>query len=269
MSLSYGNAIVNRKVVDTWSNYYMIQNKPFAEDISVDSFSFFGKRANKKVQLIIYRRNGKDFSIVGKSHMVSARFGVNRVQISDPIEAKKGDLIGWYVPSTGVIAFDIGSGGWQTAGLEKTTFFTPMRSNATAMNYSSNRVYSISVSGDSPVKKEPVIVIADIFFDGLEKTTEGDEFIEIANTGTDTGDISGWRVNADDKGQDFIFPEGTTLAPGASFRVYTNMTDLSTGGFSFGSKRAIWNNKQGDIGHLFDASGKEVDEFGYGPMAEL
>lgn len=266
MSLRNGNAIRNRKVVDTWSNYYMIQNLPFADDVTVNTFCFYAKRA-KKVQLLIYRRDNAKFVVVGKSQMVTASVGVNRVPLQEPIDAKQGDLIGWYVPSTGVIAFDVGTGGWQSSGLEKSTFFTPMRGGETAFKFSSNRVYSIAVEGEPTVKKAPMISIADIFFDGLEKRTEGDEFIEIINTGTAPGNLSGWRINAGDKGQDFTFPKGTTLEPGKSFRVYTNLDDPATGGFKFGSKTAIWNNIEGDVGVLFDASGHEVDEFGYGPMA--
>ena len=113
----------------------------------------------------------------------------------------------------------------------------------------------------------PEIVISEIFHDGLEKRSEGDEFIEISNTGTSTGDISGYRINCDDRGQDFVFPEGTVLQAGSSFRVYTNRDDPSTGGFNFDSNVAIWNNK-GDVGRIFDASGELVDDFGYGEAAE-
>lgn len=266
MSLCYGSDLATRKCVDSWSNYYHIQDLPFANDITVNTFSFCAKRA-LEVQLVIYRRDGAKFDVVGKSQKVTARLGVNRVPLQEPIEAKQGDLIGWYISSRGVIAFDIGTGGWLSSGFEKSTFFTARNGGETAFKYSSNRVYSISVEGEPPAKKEPIISIADIFYDGLEKRTEGDEFIEIVNTGTAPGNLSGWRINAGDKGQDFTFPEGTTLEPGKSFRVYTNYDDPSTGGFKFGSKRGIWNNTEGDIGVIFDASGKQVDEFGYGPVA--
>ena len=266
MPLRYGNPIVTRRCVDSWSNYYTVQNLPFEEDITIKAFGFFAKRP-KEIQFIIYRRDGDAFSIVCKSHMVQAKCGVNRVPI-DPIEAKKGDLMGWYVPSNGVIAFSIDLGGWFcTRVQDRSCFFTSQRASSVSFKYSSNRTYSITVEGEEPVKPAAVIAISDIFYDGLEKTTEGDEYIEITNTGTTPGDISGYRINAGDKGQDFIFPENTILSPGAAYRVYTNMTDLSTGGFSFGSKKAIWNNA-GDVGVLFAANGTKVDEFEYSPTEQ-
>ena len=117
------------------------------------------------------------------------------------------------------------------------------------------------------VKKEPKIIVKYIFYDGLEKRYEGDEYVEICNAGTAPGNISGYRIHAGDKGQNFTFPEGTILEANASYRVYTNRTDLSTGGFSFGTRRAVWDNK-GEVGKLYDASGTLVDEFAYGKAAE-
>jgi hypothetical protein len=111
--------------------------------------------------------------------------------------------------------------------------------------------------------RKPEIVISDIFYNGLEYRTEGDEYVEVSNAGTSPGDISGYHIEDGGLGETFFFPEGTLLPAGASVRVYTNLYDPSTGGFSFGSKRAIWNNK-GDIGRIYDASNNLVDEYAYG-----
>jgi len=259
-----GNPVISRLTVDSASNYYMNSGTGIPKDLSITSFSFYGKRVGK-VQFLMYRRDEDVFSIVGKSEVVNATLHVNKVHLSDPIEAKAGDLIGWYVPGRGVIAFEKVSGAWQVNGLEKGTMFTSMGGNATSFKYSSHRTYSIAIDGKPPVKKEAHIVISDIFYDGVEKTSEGDEFIVIENNGAGPGDISGYRINAGDKGQDFTFPEETVLQAGASYRVYTNLTDLSTGGFSFGSKKSLWNNQE-DIGYIYDASGKQIDHFGYGPL---
>jgi hypothetical protein len=45
-----------------------------------------------------------------------------------------------------------------------------------------------------------------------------------SNTGSPNApaDLSGGHLGADDAGQDFTFPAGTTLAAGQSIRVYTN-----------------------------------------------
>ena len=42
----------------------------------------------------------------------------------------------------------------------------------------------------------PKVVISNIFFDGLVKYVESDEYIEISNEGTSDADISDWKINA-------------------------------------------------------------------------
>ncbi|NER39976.1 MAG: hypothetical protein F6J93_39620 [Oscillatoria sp. SIO1A7] len=118
-------------------------------------------------------------------------------------------------------------------------------------------------SVDPSEAAEPQIIISHIFYDGSVKYFESDEFIEILNKGAIDADISGFKINAGHRRQDFIFPEGTILAAGASYRVYTNEVHPETGGFSFKIRRAIWNNK-GDIGYLYDAQGKLLSSFAYG-----
>ncbi|MDJ1185569.1 lamin tail domain-containing protein [Roseofilum casamattae] len=112
----------------------------------------------------------------------------------------------------------------------------------------------------TPVK--PEVVIATISYKGEVKRTQSDEYIEISNQGNGAADISGWKVTSNGKNQEFVFPAGTSLAGGKSFRVYTNEVHEESGGFSFGSKTAIWNDK-GDTGKLFDAEGNEVSSYSY------
>ncbi|MBW4624091.1 MAG: lamin tail domain-containing protein [Brasilonema octagenarum HA4186-MV1] len=107
------------------------------------------------------------------------------------------------------------------------------------------------------------VVIKDIFYKGVVKQTESDEYVEITNQGLAKVDLSAWRLNSDDGRQNFYFPKETLLTPGKSLRVYTNEIHPQTGGFSFGIKRAVWNNK-GSVGLLYDAQGNLVDSFSYG-----
>jgi len=126
----------------------------------------------------------------------------------------------------------------------------------------------------TPVPAQPVIpaqpaapngvanvIIQTVYYDGQVSRVESDEYAVIANAGSASINIGGWRLNAGDPGQDFRFP-GVELGPGQSVRVYTNQVHPESGGFSFGSGRAIWNNK-GDCGVLFDASGQVVSEYCY------
>ncbi|OUS25095.1 hypothetical protein A9Q99_22555 [Gammaproteobacteria bacterium 45_16_T64] len=99
-------------------------------------------------------------------------------------------------------------------------------------------------------------------YDGKEARTESDEFVEIANAGQHCLDLSLWEISAG-KNQNFVFPEGTKILPFSAARVYTNLVDHSSGGFSFNSSRAIWNNN-GDVGKLSNPAGELVSEYSYG-----
>ncbi|MFN2248686.1 MAG: lamin tail domain-containing protein [Candidatus Promineifilaceae bacterium] len=100
------------------------------------------------------------------------------------------------------------------------------------------------------------VQITGINFDGVVARVESDEYIVITNTGIAVINIGGWHLNAGDAGQDFTFP-GFDLAAGQSCRVYTNESHPETCGFSFGSGKAILNNK-GDCVYLFDGSGAQI-----------
>ena len=102
----------------------------------------------------------------------------------------------------------------------------------------------------------PNVVIEFLYYDGQVARVESDEYAVIANVGTASANLAGWCLNAGDSGQDFWFPP-IDLAPGQQLRVYTNEVHPESGGHSFGSGSAIWNNK-GECGYLFDSTGQEV-----------
>lgn len=112
----------------------------------------------------------------------------------------------------------------------------------------------------------PDVVITTVRFKGDVKYTQADEFVEIVNRGTVAQNISGWVLGADDAGQDFTFPPGTVLQPGQRIRIYTNEIHPEWGGFSYGIKRPIWNDK-GDKAVLRDTDKTSVSEYGYGTSA--
>ncbi|MBI1241744.1 MAG: hypothetical protein GC195_09440 [Nostoc sp. RI_552] len=108
------------------------------------------------------------------------------------------------------------------------------------------------------------VTISRLVYKGEVKRTQADEYIEITNLGNSTADISGWKItSAGSAKQVFTFPQGTILEGGKNFRVYTNQEHSESGGFSFGSKTAIWNDA-GDEAKLFDAQGNNVSTFAYG-----
>jgi hypothetical protein len=111
-------------------------------------------------------------------------------------------------------------------------------------------------------KATPHVRISRIFSDGSVKSTEADEYIAIVNEGLVDIDISGWKIHADNRNQEFSFPTGTVLKKGAECQVYTNEVHPDPGGFSFGSKRSVWNNKA-DEGRLYDAQGNLMSSYAY------
>lgn len=91
---------------------------------------------------------------------------------------------------------------------------------------------------------EQDVDISHIAFNGKEKYSDGDEYVEIANLSPAWIDIANWALGGG-HAEDFIFPEGSHIAPFASIRVYTNKVEPITGGYSWNSRRAIWNNESG------------------------
>lgn len=114
---------------------------------------------------------------------------------------------------------------------------------------------------ENSVTGSPNIVITLIHYDGDVPTVESDEYVTITNNGDSTTNLEGWRLDADDPGQIFVFPS-FNLESGQSCRVYTNELHSDTCGFSFRISKAIWSN-DGECGRLFDASGNLMSEYCY------
>lgn len=111
------------------------------------------------------------------------------------------------------------------------------------------------------------IAISDIHYDGVVPKTESDEYVVITNGSKGAVDISGYYIyvaTTGTQGPTFTFPKGSVLKAGASVRIYTNEIHKETGGYSFGSGKAIWSNN-GGLGVLKDSIGKKLGEYKYKP----
>ena len=122
-------------------------------------------------------------------------------------------------------------------------------------------IWAVKNAEGSEIDSSTSVVIERIFFDGIVKQVESDEYATISNVGPSPVDVTGWRLNAGAPGQDFVFPNHI-LEPGQSCRVYTNEDHPEHCGFSFRSREALWNNN-GDCGKLFNSEGQLVDEYCY------
>lgn len=106
------------------------------------------------------------------------------------------------------------------------------------------------------------VAIVDLRYRGDIKPTEPDEYVELANTSSTPVDMNGWALHDIYGGQTFRW-NNFTLRPNARIRVYTNQQRPASGGFSFNSGQAIWNNG-GDAAELLDANGAVVATYAYG-----
>lgn len=116
-------------------------------------------------------------------------------------------------------------------------------------------------AGDIQVQDNMSVQIGTIFYDG-KKSNEPDEFVEIVNKGSGPVDITDWELQ-DTTGKTEYKWESYVLQPGATIRVYTNEVHQDTGGFSFGSGRATWNNS-GDLAELYDSDAQLISRYAYG-----
>jgi len=107
------------------------------------------------------------------------------------------------------------------------------------------------------------VQITKIFYDGAVPRVESDEYVEIANLGSEPVDLKDWVLKDITDGKpSFIFPS-YLLQSGESIRVYTNEIQSEYGGFSFGSETSVWNNSSPDTAALFNAQGQEVSRKSY------
>lgn len=111
----------------------------------------------------------------------------------------------------------------------------------------------------------PAVYIADINYDGKVPKTESDEYVVVTNGSKSPVDLSGYYIyvfTSGTQGPTFTFPKDSILKPSSSVRVYTNEIHKETGGYSFGSGKAIWNNR-GGLAVIRDSEGGKVGEFRY------
>jgi hypothetical protein len=134
---------------------------------------------------------------------------------------------------------------------------TPTQTSAPSITHTPTQT-EVPTNTPTPTETQPHsntgnLIIRTINYDGQVPYVESDEYAEIKNIGSWAVNVSGWRLNAGDPGQNFYFPS-FVFQPGQLCRVYTNEIHPETCGFSFGSGSALWINS-GDCGYLYDADG--------------
>ncbi len=88
-----------------------------------------------------------------------------------------------------------------------------------------------------------------------------DERVRITNTGDGDLDLSGYTLE-DAAGNSYTFPDGFTLAPGASVWVHSGSGDADYDDLYAEFGHEVWND-YGDTAYLYDEDGDEADSRSY------
>jgi micrococcal nuclease len=110
----------------------------------------------------------------------------------------------------------------------------------------------------TPVADGGVALAVDVSPDapGDDRENLNGETVRIRNEGSTPLDLSGWTVR-DEADHVYTFPEGTTLAPGATLTLHTGSGTDGDGDRYWGRSSPVWNN-DGDTAVVSDAGGRVV-----------
>jgi endonuclease YncB( thermonuclease family) len=114
-----------------------------------------------------------------------------------------------------------------------------------------------------PAETTSGLVIADVEADapGDDNTNLNGEWVDISNQGSTTAGLTGWVLKDDSSSHRYRFPEGFTLAPGSTVRVYSGCGNDSAAELYWCNRdSAVWNNS-GDTAFLLDPSGNIHDMY--------
>lgn len=121
-------------------------------------------------------------------------------------------------------------------------------------------------AANNPSARQTSIVINEIMYDAPSDQGTG-EFIELYNRGTETVDLSNWKISS---GVSFNFPVGTTLASDSYLVIAADVDYLSEGypGVSFIGNWSGGLRDGGELLRIVDQNGNLVDEVDYLPEGD-
>jgi hypothetical protein len=97
--------------------------------------------------------------------------------------------------------------------------------------------------------------------EGDDAVNLNDEYFALQNTGSQPIDLSGWTVS-NERGADFRFPDGFTLALAAVVYVHSGAGTDSASILHWHASAPVWNDNS-DIAVLRDATGMIIDLYAY------
>ena len=91
----------------------------------------------------------------------------------------------------------------------------------------------------------------------IESVTAGEDVIVLRNGGKEAQQLDGWYIYSEKGGEMFVFPDGTTIQPGAELVIGTNTTEANVD-LRWDDKKVIHKSKT-DLLTLYDANGMAAD----------
>ena len=108
------------------------------------------------------------------------------------------------------------------------------------------------------------LIIAEIFANapGPDNENPNGEWIDITNAGQAGADLSGWSIRDESTRHRFFFPDGFSLDPTSTVRVFSGCGDDNASALYWCDGDPVWNNG-GDTGFLVNPDGAFVDTLSY------
>lgn len=136
----------------------------------------------------------------------------------------------------------------------------------TARAATSTTTTTVAVPTTTATVSSTSIRIITIHYDACGNDVEcynDSEYVELANSASETVDLSGWSIT-DAKDHTISIPSGYLILAGGRFRIYAGDGDNDTTSRYFdGRTQAIWNNTGGDTATLRDNTGEIIDTYNY------
>ncbi len=136
---------LNNEISDSWRNFHIIDlGKPFNAGGILKRWEIIANNENL-VQLVIYRREGDKFIVVGRSEIETPQEGYNQFELRNKlIDVKAGDFVGMYYPDQSSVSYSEDNNG--------TTLLTNSDAGgsndaATSFTHITNRHYAIRAIG--------------------------------------------------------------------------------------------------------------------------
>lgn len=151
-----GNDAVARAYNDNYSNFSILdRNNAISTTGALTSWSIYTANTGQ-VELVIYRYDGTNYSIVANSGLVTPTVGLNSFALAPNFNVQAGDYVGLHfaAPSSVVYSYNGPENNAAGANVAEVLYSDNQTGLTAAFVNSTNRTYSVNVSSAVP---EPAV----------------------------------------------------------------------------------------------------------------